>query len=94
MIVTDDIFVMLLTEDKFMTFSPNPICDTSKATEVLLCLSLDSRTAVDEMVEQALAAGASTYKEGKDLGFMYGNGFKDIDGHLWELIYMQPSDQS
>ena len=63
MIVTDDIFVMLLTEAKFKTFTPNEICDAKKYTEVLVCLSLESRAKVDEMVRKAVVAGGSTYNE-------------------------------
>jgi len=91
MIVTDDIFVMLLTEAKFKTFTPNEICDAKKYTEVLVCLSLDSRAKVDEMVRKAVAIGGTTYNEPQDHGFMYGHGFQDLDGHIWELIYMEPS---
>jgi predicted lactoylglutathione lyase len=91
MIVTDDIFVMLLTEEKFKTFTPKEVCDAKKSTEVLVCLSLESRTKVDEMVQKAVAAGGSTYNEPQDHGFMYGHGFQDLDGHIWELIFMEPS---
>jgi predicted lactoylglutathione lyase len=91
MIVTDDIFVMLLTEAKFKTFSPKEICDTAKYSEVLVCLALESRAKVEEMVRQAVAAGGATYNEPQDHGFMYGHGFQDVDGHIWELIYMDPS---
>jgi len=91
MIVTDDIFVMLLTEEKFKTFTPKEICDARKSTEVLVCLSLESRAEVDEMVRKAVAAGGVTYNDPQDHGFMYGHGFQDLDGHIWELIYMEPS---
>ncbi|MBD2001865.1 MULTISPECIES: VOC family protein [Cyanophyceae] len=91
MIVSDDIFVMLLTHDKFKTFTPKEICDATKSTEVLVCLSSDSREQVDEMVRKAVAAGGSTYKEPQDHGFMYGHGFQDLDSHIWELVYMEPS---
>ena len=91
MIVTDDIFVMLLTEEKFKTFTPKEICDTKKYTEALVCLSLENRAKVDEMVRKAVAAGGTTYNEPQDHGFMYGHGFQDLDGHIWELIYMDPS---
>ncbi|MEN3291058.1 MAG: uncharacterized protein V7642_311 [Burkholderiales bacterium] len=91
MIVSDDIFVMLLTEAKFKTFTPKEICDARKSTEVLVCLSLESREQVDEMVRKAVAAGGSTYNEPQDHGFMYGHGFQDLDGHIWELVYMEPS---
>ena len=90
MIVTDDIFVMLLTVEKFKTFTPNEICDAKKYTEVLVCLSLESRPKVDEMVRKAVVAGGATYDEPQDHGFMYGHGFQDLDGHIWELIYMEP----
>ena len=90
MIVTDDIFVMLLSEEKFKTFTPKEICDTKKYTEVLVCLSLESRPKVDEMVRKAVVAGGATYNEPQDHGFMYGHGFQDLDGHIWELIYMEP----
>jgi hypothetical protein len=89
MIVSDDIFVMLLTRDKFKTFTPNAICDARKHTEVLVCLSLDSRAEVDDMVRKAVAAGGTTYNEPQDHGFMYGHGFQDPDGHIWELVYME-----
>ena len=91
MIVSESIFVMLLTHEKFKTFTPNAICDATKSTEVLVCLAAESRAAVDEMVHQAVAAGGVTHKEPQDHGFMYGHGFQDLDGHLWELVYMEPS---
>jgi uncharacterized protein len=90
MIVSDDSFVMLLTEDKFKTFTNKPICDATKFTEVLVCLSAESREKVDETVSKAVAAGGSTYNEPQDYGFMYGHGFQDLDGHIWELFYMVP----
>jgi predicted lactoylglutathione lyase len=91
MIVTDDIFVMLLTEEKFKTFTPKKICDGKKYTEALVALSLDSRAKVDEMVQKAVAAGGSIYNQPQDHGFMYGHGFQDLDGHIWDLFYMEPS---
>lgn len=82
---------MLLTEAKFKEFTPNPICDATKATEVLVCLSSESRTDVDDMVRKAIAAGGTPYKEPQDHGFMYGHGFQDLDGHIWEIMFMEPS---
>ena len=90
MIVGEDIFVMLLTHAKFRTFTPHPICDATQSTEVLVCLSSESRERVDEMVRKAVAAGGTTYTEPQDHGFMYGHGYQDLDGHIWELIYMEP----
>jgi uncharacterized protein len=91
MIVSDTIFVMLLTEEKFKTFTPKAICDATKSTEVLVCLSCESRANVDDMVRKALAAGGSTYNEPQDHGFMYAHGYQDLDGHIWELVYMDPN---
>ena len=91
MIVSDDIFVMLLTEAKFKTFTPKEICDTTKSTEVLVCLSIESRENVDAMVRKAVSAGGSTYNAPQDHGFMYAHGFQDLDGHIWEVIYMEAS---
>lgn len=91
MIVSDEISVMLLTRDKFKTFTPKEVCDATKSTEVLLCLSCESREAVDAMVKKAVEAGGRTYNEPQDHGFMYGHGFQDRDGHIWELIHMEES---
>lgn len=91
MIVGDDIFVMLLTHPRFKTFTPKTICDATTSTEVLLGLSADSREQVDEMVRRAIAAGGSTYNQPQDHGFMYGHGFQDLDGHIWEIMFMEPS---
>jgi uncharacterized protein len=91
MIVAEDIFVMLLTKEKFKTFTPKEICDATKSTEVLLALSFESRERVDELVRQAVAAGGTTYNEPQDHGFMYSHGFQDLDGHIWEIFYMDPS---
>jgi len=88
MILGDNFCAMLLTHDKFRGFSPNPISDARKVTEVLVALSLRSREEVDEQVRKAVAAGGNTYKPPEDLGFMYGHGFQDLDGHIWELFYM------
>jgi predicted lactoylglutathione lyase len=88
MIVGENIFVMLLTEETFRTFTPKPVCDATKATEVLVCLALGSRAEVDAMVGKAVAGGGTTYNEPKDHGFMYQHGFQDLEGHIWELVHM------
>lgn len=90
MIVSDTIFVMLLTHEKFKQFTPKVICDATKNTEVLVCLSCESRADVDEMVRIAVDAGGTTYNEPQDHGFMYAHGYQDLDGHIWELIFMEP----
>lgn len=93
MIVAEDIFVMLLTEAKFKVFTPKDLCDATKYTEVLACLTVENREQVDEMVRKAIAAGGSAYNEPQDHGFRYGHGFQDLEGHIWELIYMEAMNQ-
>ena len=89
MVVSEDIYVMLLTEPFFQGFTNKPVADASRSTEVLLCLSCDSRAAVDDMAARARAAGGAWPNEPKDHGFMYQHGFEDLDGHMWELAYME-----
>jgi predicted lactoylglutathione lyase len=88
MVVAEDICVMLLTEPFFQGFTRKPVADASKSTEVLICLSCQSRAEVDDLVRKALAAGGTAPNPPQDHGFMYGHGFQDLDGHLWEIIYM------
>jgi len=91
MVVSEDIYVMLLTQEKFKTFTPKAICDATKSTEVLVCLSCESRENVNDMVRKAVGGGGTTYNEPQDHGFMYGHGFQDFDGHIWEMMSMEPS---
>lgn len=84
---SDTIFVMLSAREQFMQFSPKPICDTSKAIEVLLCLQCESRAEVDDMASKAVAAGATDH-EATNYGFMYQRSFIDLDGHAWALNFM------
>ena len=88
MVVAEDIFVMLLVEPFFQTFTKKDISDANKSTEVLVCLSCESRAEVDALVKKALAAGGKVPNAPQDHGFMYGHGFEDLDGHIWELMYM------
>lgn len=88
MVVSEDIYVMLLTEKFFKTFINKDVADAHKMTEVLVCLNEDSREAVDTHVEKALLAGAAETREPQDHGFMYGRSFSDPDGHIWEIIWM------
>lgn len=88
MVVSEQVMVMLLSRERFQRFTPKSICDASKSSEVLICLSLDSRAEVDAMVLKAVAAGGGTYTEPQEHGFMYGHGFQDPDGHIWEVIHM------
>jgi predicted lactoylglutathione lyase len=90
MIVSDSNFIMLLVEPFFQTFTPKPICDASRNTEVLVAISLENREAVDRIMAKAIAAGAKTPNPPRDYGFMYQHGFEDLDGHLWEFFYMEP----
>ncbi|SFR86875.1 hypothetical protein SAMN05216570_0145 [Dyella sp. OK004] len=87
-VVSDTISVMLLTHARFRDFTPKAICDTSKAVEVLLSLSCESREEVDSLVAKAIAAGGSTYDKPEDFGFMYTHSFVDLDGHGWGLLHM------
>ena len=91
MIIGSNMFAMLLNEERFQGFAPKPISDAKKTTEVLLALSLESREEVAEMVKKAVAAGGATYAEPQDHGFMIQHGFEDLDGHIWEVFYMDPS---
>jgi predicted lactoylglutathione lyase len=84
-------YVMLLVEDFFKTFTRKAVADARQSTEVLLCLSCDSRAEVDAFVAKAIAAGGKASKEAKDHGFMYEHGFEDLDGHLWEVMHMDLS---
>lgn len=90
MIVSDTIYVMLLVEQFFKTFTSKAIADTTKTIEAMICLSADSREHVDQLVDKALAAGAMEPKEPQDQGFMYGRDFEDLDGHVWSFMYMDP----
>ncbi|MEK6982651.1 MAG: VOC family protein [Candidatus Micrarchaeota archaeon] len=89
MIIGKDSYVMLLVEKFFKGFIPNKqICDAKKNTEVLVALSAASKEEVDQMINIAIAAGGKEYRETQDYGWMYGRAFEDLDGHIWELGYM------
>jgi hypothetical protein len=88
MVVADGIAVMLLAEPFFRTFTNKPVADARRGTEVLVCLSCESRAEVDDLVRKAVAAGGTAPMPVQDHGFMYGHGFTDLDGHMWELGYM------
>lgn len=91
MVISDTIYAMLLVEPYFQTFTKKPVTDAKAGTEVLLCLSCTSREHVDSLVAKALEAGGKTPMDKQDHGFMYGHGFEDLDGHQWELMYMDMS---
>ncbi len=91
MIISEDAFVMLLVEDRFKDFTKKELADASRQTEVIMALSADSREGVDELADKALAAGGSPANEPLEMGFMYGRSFNDLDGHLWEVVWMDPA---
>ena len=91
MIISEDIFVMLLVEEFFKTFTKKEICNTSKNIEAIIALSAESRENVDEMINKAIEAGGTETRKPQDHGWMYDRAFEDIDGHLWEIIYMNES---
>jgi predicted lactoylglutathione lyase len=91
MIVGEDIFIMLLVEKFFKSFTKKEIVDATKSTEAIIALSADSREKVDEMIRKAVAAGGSAPDNPQDQGWMYGHGFQDLDGHLWEVLWMDPA---
>lgn len=93
-VINDHLSVMLGTHEKFRTFTPKAVCDTSQAVEVLISLGCDTRERVDELVAKALAAGGTTYDEPEDLGFMYSHSFVDLDGHGWGVLYMSTQQAS
>ena len=91
MIVSDEAFVMLLVESKFKEFTKKELTDSTTHTEAILALSAESREQVDELADKALEIGGAPANDPMDYGFMYGRSFQDPDGHLWEVMWMDPS---
>lgn len=92
MVIEDNIYAMLLKNEFFSTFTLKQIADAKNCTEVLVCLSCDCRDEVDELVRKAVAAGGTAPRPPVDYGgYMYSHGFEDLDGHMWELVYMDES---
>ncbi|WP_060883120.1 VOC family protein [Streptomyces caniscabiei] len=90
-VISDTIVAMLLTKPFYATFTQKEIADATKTSQVLLCLSAESRAKVDELVEKAVAAGGTASEKVQDMDFMYGRAFDDLDGHTWEVVWMDPS---
>ncbi|MCQ9183044.1 VOC family protein [Streptomyces sp. IBSBF 2953] len=90
-VISDTIVAMLLTKPFYSTFTKKEIADATATSEVLIALSAQSREKVDELVDRALALGGSPSGETQDHGFMYGRSFDDLDGHTWEIVWMDPS---
>ncbi len=91
MIISDEAFVMLLVESRFKDFTKKEVSDSTTHTEAILALSAESREQVDELADKALAVGGQPANDPMDHGFMYGRSFQDPDGHLWEVLWMDPS---
>ncbi|BAC70326.1 MULTISPECIES: VOC family protein [Streptomyces] len=90
-VISDTIIAMLLSKQRYADFTKKRIADPTTTSEVLLCLSAESREKVDELVDKALAAGGTSSGETQDHGFMYGRSFDDPDGHTWEIVWMDPA---
>ncbi|MCK8435974.1 glyoxalase [Streptomyces sp. D2-8] len=90
-VISETIVVMVHTKDKYSQFTKKEIADSTTTSEVLVALSAESREKVDELVEKAVAAGGSVSGETQDHGFMYGRAFDDVDGHTFEVVWMDPA---
>lgn len=88
LVLGPNIYAMLLTEPFFATFTDKTVIDAHSHVEVLVCITLDDRAAVDDIVAKASAAGGTVPRQPQDHGFMYGHGFQDLDGHVWEVVAM------
>ena len=91
LVISETIYAMLLTEPFFSQFTAKPIADAHAVTEVLVALMVESRTEVDRLVDAAVAAGGRQPREAQDHGFMYQRSFEDLDGHIWEIGWMDPT---
>jgi len=90
-VIADNISVMMLSESHFKNFTDKTICDSQTSAESLLCISCESREEVDDLISKAKSLGANVSRDPQDHGFMYGHGFEDLDGHTWELLFMDKS---
>jgi predicted lactoylglutathione lyase len=90
-VISDTIITMLLSKQRYADFTKKEIADSTKTSEVLICLSAESREKVDELVEKAVGAGGTANDDVQDQGFMYGRSFDDLDGHSWEVVWMDPA---
>ncbi|MEU6195416.1 VOC family protein [Streptomyces sp. NPDC047061] len=90
-VISDTIIAMLLSKQRYADFTKKEIADSTKTSEVLLCLSAESREKVDELVAKAVSAGGTANDDIQDQGFMYGRSFEDLDGHSWEIVWMDPA---
>ena len=91
MLVGDDAYFMLMTRERFTGFSERPLGDPARETNAIFAMGVGSRGEVDEMVNKAMTAGGSLATDAQDHGFMYGRSFRDLDGHHWEVFWMDPA---
>ncbi|RYZ18970.1 MAG: glyoxalase/bleomycin resistance/extradiol dioxygenase family protein [Chitinophagaceae bacterium] len=92
LVISETIFAMLLTEPFFQGFIPGKeIADTGKTKEVLIALSTDSKDGVNDLADKAIGAGGKQFRDPEDHGFMYSRSFEDLDGHVWEVVWMDPA---
>ncbi|WP_405869052.1 MULTISPECIES: VOC family protein [unclassified Streptomyces] len=90
-VISDTIIAMFLSKKRYADFTKKEIADSTRTSEALLCLSAESREKVDELVEKAIAAGGTGNNDTQDHGYMYGRSFDDLDGHSWEVVWMDPA---
>lgn len=90
LVISEDIYAMLLTHPKWQGFTKKDIVDAHKSSEVMTALSMESKQAVDDLMDKVQAAGGKA-RETQDYGFMYSRGFEDLDGHIWEVFWMDPN---
>ena len=91
MIISGNIFALLMIEERFKEFSKKEVVDTTTSAEAIFCLSAESRDQVNDLVNKALSSGGKSASDPQDHGFMYVWGFQDLDGHLWEVAFMDES---
>lgn len=91
LVIGENMYAMLLTEEYFKSFTKKEIVDTDKFAQLTIALAAESREKVDEIVNAAVSLGGKLYCEPQDHGFMYQWGFQDPDGHIWEIMYMDMS---
>jgi predicted lactoylglutathione lyase len=92
MVINDQSFVMLLVRPFFATFVSKDLADPATTTGAIVTVSAESRAEVDTLVDRALELGGAATKEPQDEGFMYGRSFYDLDGHAWEVMWMDPGE--
>ncbi|MDQ8011749.1 MAG: glyoxalase/bleomycin resistance/extradiol dioxygenase family protein [Flavobacterium nitrogenifigens] len=91
LVIDENIFVMILAEEFYQTFTKKQICDSTTTSEAIIAISVDTREQVDEMMEKAIKSGGTDYNQTNDYGWMYQRTFLDVDGHHWEVFFMDES---